>query len=216
MIRRMDDEPSTFFERLEEADRFFMGTGRVPQTVRQLAADFEREGIDYAIVGGMALNAHGYRRETIDVDVLVRPEGLEAFRTQLVGRGYLEKFQGAKKSFKNTQTGVTIEFLTTGEFPGDGKPKPVAFPDPAGCAETIDGVRIVDLPTLVNLKLASGMTAPHRRRDLADVQDLIRVLKLDEKFAESLNLYTRATFLVLRRELEEPDAMNERGDSDSS
>ena len=41
--------------------------------------------------------------------------------------GYVEKFAGARKSFKNTQTGVTIEFLTTGEYPGDGKPKPVAL-----------------------------------------------------------------------------------------
>src|SRR3990172_7681880 len=118
MIRRTDEDLSTFWERLEEADRFFMGTGRVPQTVRTLAADLDRERIDYALVGAMALNAHGYRRETVDVDVLVRPDGLAAFKDRLVGRGYTEKFQGARKSFRNTETGVTIEFLTTGEYPG--------------------------------------------------------------------------------------------------
>lgn len=191
--------------RLEEANRFFMGTGKVPQTVRALAADLDRECIDYALVGGMALNAHGYRRETVDVDVLVRPDGLDAFKDRLVGRGYTEKFQGARKSFRNTQTGVSIEFLTAGEYPGDGKPKPVAFPNPKSASEVIDGIKVVSLPTLVNLKLASGMTAPHRRRDLSDIQDLIRVLRLGADFADRVDPYVRATFITLLRELDTPD-----------
>lgn len=208
-IRRTDEDLSTFWERLEEADRFFMGTGKVPQTVRTLAADLDRERIDYALVGAMALNAHGYRRETVDVDVLVHPDGLAAFKDRLVGRGYVEKFQGARKSFRNTQTGVTIEFLTTGEFPGDGKPKPVAFPNPASVAAVIEGVKVVDLPTLINLKLASGMTAPHRRRDLADVQDLIRVLRLDAEFADRLDAFVVPTFRILLKELESSDLHQE-------
>jgi len=202
MIRRADDDASTFMERLEEADRFFMGTGSVQQTVRSLAADLDREGIHYAIVGGMALNAHGYRRETVDVDVLIRPEGLETLKNCLIGRGYVEKFAGARKSIKNTQTGVTIEFLTTGEFPGDGKPKPVAFPDPARVATMMDGVKVVDLPTLVTLKLASGMTAPHRRRDLADVQELLKSTSINRTFASQLHEYVRATYIMLCDELE--------------
>lgn len=208
-IRRTDEDLSTFWERLEEADRFFMGTGKVPQTVRTLAVDLDRERIDYALVGAMALNAHGYRRETVDVDVLVHPDGLAAFKDRLVGRGYVEKFQGARKSFRNTQTGVTIEFLTTGEFPGDGKPKPVAFPNPASVAAVIEGVKVVDLPTLINLKLASGMTAPHRRRDLADVQDLIRVLRLDAEFADRLDAFVVPTFRILLKELESSDLHQE-------
>jgi hypothetical protein len=78
----------------------------------------------------------------------------------------------------------------------------VAFPDPALVAQQIDGVDIVDLPTLVTLKLASGMTAPHRRRDLADVQDLIRVLGLNAEFAQRLDPYVRETFLTLLNELD--------------
>ena len=205
MIRRADEGGSTFWQRLEEADAFFMGTGKVPQTMRTLAADLDREHIDYAIVRGMALTAHGYRRETVDVDVLVRPEGLKAFRERLVGRGYVETFSGARKSFRNTQTGVVVEFLTTGEYPGDGKPKPVAFPDPASVATDFEGVKVVDLPTLVALKLASGMTAPGRLRDLADVQDLIRTRQLDEGFAHRLDSYVRDRFLTLFRDVRQPD-----------
>jgi len=33
---------------------------------------------------------------------------------------------------------VRIEFLVSGQYPGDGKPKPVAFPDPADVAVKID------------------------------------------------------------------------------
>jgi hypothetical protein len=185
-----------------------MGSGRVNQTVRQLASDLDRAKIDYALVGAMALNAHGYARETTDVDVLIRPDGLERFRSELVGLGYRPAFEAAKKSFRNSETGVAVEFLTTGEYPGDGKPKPVVFPDPSRVAVEIDGIKVIDLPTLINLKLASGMTAPHRRRDLADVQDLIRILGLNAEFANQLDAYVRPTFLQLLMEL---DAANSHG-----
>jgi hypothetical protein len=69
---------------------------------------------------------------------------------------------------KDTQTGIRIEVLTTGEFPGDGKPKAVAFPDPADVGVEGEDFRY----------LASGMSAPHRLRDLSDVQDLIVALDL--------------------------------------
>jgi hypothetical protein len=187
-----------FWERIEESDRFHMQIGKVHQTLHHLVADLQAAGIDYAVVGGMALIAHGYLRETVDVDVLVRPDGLASFRDRFVGLGYRPTFTGANKSFVNTQTGVKVEFLTTGEYPGDGKPKPFAFPDPATHFIEVKGARIVDLPMLINLKLASGMTNPGRLRDLADAQELIRVLNLPAEFAGQLNPYVREKFLELR------------------
>ena len=38
----------------------------------RLAAKFEKENIDYAVVGGMALNLHKIHRSTIDLDIVVR------------------------------------------------------------------------------------------------------------------------------------------------
>lgn len=188
---------STARERLEESERFHMGMGKVRETLTALVADLEREGIDYAVIGGMALNRHGYERETVDVDVLVRPDGLDAFHDRLVGRGYRPAFDGARKTFKYTRTGTKIEFITTGEYPGDGKPKPVVFPDPAGVYRVIDGARIIDLPRLVELKLASGMTNTGRLKDLGDVQELMRTLGLTESFADTLDPYVRETYLKL-------------------
>ncbi len=190
-----------------------MGVGKVHQTVRMLAKDLNEAGIDYAIIGAMALNAHGYRRETVDVDVVIRPEGLERFRSELVGRGYVALFPGARKSFRNTRTDTTVEFIATGEYPGDGKPKPVACPDPAQVSVDIDGLNVVNLPTLINLKLASGMTQPARRKDLADIQELIRTLQLGAEFADRLELYVRDTFLTLRKELDAPDPHIEKSQS---
>jgi hypothetical protein len=41
------------------------------------------------------------------------------------------------------------------------------------------------------------MTAPHRLRDLADVQELIKIKKLDAKYAERLDPYVREKYLEL-------------------
>jgi hypothetical protein len=106
------------------------------------------------------------------------------------------------KHLRDTSTGVRIEFLLSGQYPGDGKPKPVAFPRPDESGIEIDGIRYLQLPAVINLKLASGMTAAHRLRDLADVQELIRVLKLPADFADKLNPYVREKFLELWRAIE--------------
>ena len=45
--------------------------------------------------------------------------------------------------------------MIAGGYPGDGKPKPVVFPDPRTVTSETDGISYVNLPTLVDLKLAS-------------------------------------------------------------
>src|SRR5258708_36467939 len=109
----------------------------------------------------MAMFYHGYERFTSDVDILVRPDGLQKIHQQLEGLGYLAPFEGSKQ-LRDTDSGVRIEFLTTGDYPGDGKPKPVAFPDPVTASVEIDGIRFLKFSTLIELKLASGMTNPGR------------------------------------------------------
>lgn len=174
----------------------------VHQTLHEIARKLDELGVPYAVAGGMALVAHGYMRTTQDVHLLVTPAGLETIHRELDGRGYLPPFTGSK-DLRNTQTGVRIEFILTGQYPGDGKPKPVAFPDPATVALEIDGVQYVNLTTLIELKLASGMTNPGRLRDLADVQELVRVLKMPAEFAERLAPFVRERFVELWRGIHE-------------
>jgi hypothetical protein len=70
----------------------------------------------------------------------------------------------------------------------------VAFPHPADVAVKIDGILFVRLPTLIELKLASGMTNAGRVKDLADVQELIRVVKLPRDFVGQLHPYVRERY----------------------
>jgi hypothetical protein len=155
----------------------------------------------------MALGGHGFVRMTEDVDVLVDRDGLERFRAELVGRGYVPTHAGATRTYRDAQYGVRVEFVVTGEFPGDGRPKPVAFPDPRHVAVVVeDGVRMVALVPLLELKLASGISAPHRLRDLSDVQDLIRSRRLGPDLANALDPSVREKYLELWRSLRDaPD-----------
>ncbi len=190
------DSPS-LVETYEEGLRLFMGQGRLNYTLARLAKDLEQHGIGYMVIGAVALIAHGYRRFTEDIDLVMSPEGLEAFHRELIGLGYAPQFPGARKRIRSTVDGVSIEIISSGEFPGDGKPKPVAFPRPEKAFIEIDGIRIVTLEKLIELKLASGMTAPHRLRDLADVQELIKARHLDAEFADRIHPYVRAKYLEL-------------------
>lgn len=169
------------------------------RTLLRVVADLERNGIDYAVIGAVALNQHGYKRFTEDIDILMTKEGLKKFQEQLVGLGYRPAFQGATRRFKTTAENVSVEVVTTGEYPGDGLPKPVVFPEPNQCFQEIDGVRTITLEKLVELKLASGMTAPDRLKDLADVQEITKIKGLGPEFAESLDESVREKFRELQQ-----------------
>lgn len=200
----------------EEGLRFFNGVGLVNQTLKQLAADLDSRGIAYAVIGAVALNQHGYQRFTCDIDILLTKDGLARFQTELVGRDYRPVFPGATRKFCATQENVPIEIITTGKFPGDGKPKAVSFPDPSQARVEIDGVQTISLTMLVELKLASGSSDLGRLKDLADVQELIRALNLGAEFSDRLNESVRAVYLGLwnavensRQNFDAPDAERE-------
>jgi hypothetical protein len=181
--------PFSFMRRLKEIDMFFQGKGPVHQTMRRTARRLERAGISYAIVGGMAVNAHRYQRTTGDVDFLLTAEGFEEFQQRFVGKNY-DVIPGRKRRFTDRANGVTIDVLVTGLFPGTGKPGPIAYPDPAAVSEVIDKHHVVNLATLVQLKLAA-----RRHRDFGDVVELIRVHNLDESFQMKLHSSVHQDFI---------------------
>jgi hypothetical protein len=57
-----------------------------------------------------------------------------------------------------------------------------------------EGLPFFSLKTLIELKLASGMTAAHRMQDMADVMNLIRINKLATRYSQSLNPYVATKF----------------------
>ena len=187
----------SFADVYAEGLRYFMGEGKLNKRLAQLASDLKEHGIDYMVIGAVALLAHGYQRFTSDIDLVLTPDGLAAFHGELIGLGYVPAFPGAKKRLRSTSDGIMIEVMTTGEFPGDGKPKPVSIPEPSKASTDINGIRVVTFERLIELKLASGISAPHRLKDLADVQELIKIRQLPENFAERLNPYVREKFSEL-------------------
>ena len=145
--------------RVEQLNRFFLGTSDVHVAMARFVERLEVLGIPYAICGAMAVNVHGLRRATEGVNVLLTPSGLAQFKAHALGRGFVEKFPGSR-GVKDSETKVPIDFLLTGGVPGDGVMRGMTFPDPRECAIESAGKRYVNLETLVGMRLVSAMTAP--------------------------------------------------------
>jgi hypothetical protein len=177
---------------LNEGSMHFDKQNAVHKTLRRIAERLQELGVEYAIVGGMALFYHGFRRFTEDVDILVTREALQQIHENLEGRGYVKPFKNSK-NLRDTIHGVKIDFLITGQYPGEREPGPVSFPDPHGNTVEMDGMRFLSLERFIELKLASGR-AEHRLGDLNDVQRIIQALSLPDDFAESLDASVRDSF----------------------
>lgn len=197
----MAEHSATYEERLkadlgyalEEGGLYFNQCSEAHKALKRITDRLNDLRVNYAVSGGMALFLHGYRRFTEGIELLVNAESVKRIHGELEGRGYLPPFAGSK-SLRDTENGVKIEFLVTGGFPGDGKPKPVVFPDPKKVHVFIDGMRCLTLESLIELKLASGMSTM-RLHDMGDVVSLIRERKLDAEFAQRLNPYVQAKFI---------------------
>ena len=199
MTRSATRGNQSFTARLREIDMFFQREDPVHQTMQRTARHLENAGIPYAIVGGMALNAHHYQRTTADVDFLLTKEGFDEFQKQYVGEHY-ERVTGRSRRFVDRSSGITIDILVTGHFPGMGQPGPIAFPDPSEVSEIIDNHSVVNLPTLIVLKLAA-----RRYKDFGDVVELIRANNLDETFLDQLHAAVRQDFIECLEEKRRED-----------
>jgi hypothetical protein len=93
----------------DEGLAFFRGHGMLNAALQRVASDLDRNGIDYAVIGAIALNQHGYKRFTDDIDLLMTKEGLRKFQDELVGKDYVPAFSGATKVFKTAQDNVRVE-----------------------------------------------------------------------------------------------------------
>ena len=188
---------------MSEGSRHFEEKSAVFDALRKITNRLNGMGIPYAVVDGLALFQHGLRRFTEDVDILVAKDDLRRIHNELEGLGYLPPY-AKSKHLRDTELGVRIEFLTTGEYPGDGKEKPVSFPDPTAVSFSSGGVYYLNLPPLVELKLASGMTNVGRMKDLSDILELIKTLDLPANFADQLDPFVRAKYLQLWNQGKKP------------
>ncbi|HKO59939.1 MAG TPA: hypothetical protein VJV03_02165 [Pyrinomonadaceae bacterium] len=189
-------------ETLAEAELYFIGHGALNDTLAQLSEDLKRRGIEYVVIGAVALFAHGLRRFTNNIDIVLTAKGLEGFVTPVTGKAprtlcNYDPDVTSNRRVRSFPHGISIKIRIAGEYPGDGKPKPVRIPEPSEASTEINGIQVVTLEKLVELKLASGISAPHRLKDLADVQELIKVRKLQSDFGERLDPSVRDKFWEL-------------------
>jgi hypothetical protein len=194
MARRREEKNESFTERLKEISRFFAGCSQVHKAMRRLVTRFERFAIPYAIVGGMAVNAHGHQQTTDDVDVLLTPEGFTRFKALFLRTKY-DLMSGRWWQFVDRINGIKVDAVLAGETVAFTRVLPILYPDPSTVAEIIDHVCYVNLRTLIELKLAM-----RRYRDLGDVGALIGVHHLNESFMEQLHPAVHDDYLLCLEE----------------
>jgi hypothetical protein len=188
---------ANFEKALRTMDEFMAGEAPVQKAARKIARALDELGIPYAVAGGLAVAANGLDRQTVDVDLILTKEGLAAFKERWLGRGWVERFQGSK-GLRDSENGLRIDILTTDGRPGDGKSCPFNFPHPETIGQRFGGIwsgmRMLDLRTLIELKIASWMTAPHRPRDMDDVIRLIKIHGLPHTYSTGLHEYVHKEF----------------------
>jgi len=158
---------------------------------------FSAAEIPYSICGGLAVCLHGYQRNTVDLDLVIRPEDIDAVRAVLSDAGLV--WDELHAEFR-TPEGIAVQFLIAGQKAGQGND--VTIPDPAGAlnVEEREGLTVVRLSRLVEMKIACGMSNLRRtHKDFADVVELIAARNLDESFARYIHKSLRAAFRELVR-----------------
>jgi hypothetical protein len=167
------------------------------ETAARVHGLLTNQGVPHAVVGGVAVCLHGYRRNTVDLDLLVRPGDTAVVRSALEADGIA--WSEATHEFR-TASGVAVQFVLAGE--SEGPRQPAVFPDPADARHVIrvEGLPVLSLAALIQSKLACGLGNLRRtHKDFADVVELIAIHGLDKSFARFLHKSVRAEFRELVR-----------------
>jgi hypothetical protein len=152
-------------------------------------------GVAHAVLGGVAVCLHGYQRNTVDVDLLVRQDEAATARTELESHGWRWI---AENTELRSPGGIALQFVFGGEKAGSDSE--VRLPDPAdeSAVTQLEGLPVLTLSRLIEAKLACGQGNLRRtHKDFADVVELIAAHQLSRSFAKNLHKSLRDTFRQL-------------------
>jgi hypothetical protein len=145
------------------------------------------EAADAPVVGGLAVALHGWQRYTRDIDIY--SDDFKATHEKLLRAGM--PWNARKR--EHLIGGVPIHMVPNESL--GGPPKRIS---------TIKGVKVISLADLIRGKLTVGLVAIDRAKDLADVVELIRVLRLKKDFAAKLPTALRAPFKEIVEQVHGP------------
>ena len=154
------------------------GTTGLELTARAAVSVLADYDIAHWIVGGLAVQEHGYHRVTLDVDLVV-PDILEAVEFLTANlTGPFVRVAGCADRVRDQRNGVFVDLLPAGKVLRPGCQVP--FPEPT---EVSEQPQFVSLEQLISLKLDSWSNNPVRRlKDKSDVIELIQLRKLPRDF----------------------------------
>jgi hypothetical protein len=150
------------------------GTSGLERTLRSAVSVLADHGIPHWVVGGLAVQEHGYFRTTLDVDLVV-PDVLDAAELLTADlSGPFVRHRQHQDTVVDKRNGALINFLPAGQVIRRGCRVP--FPD---ALEVCEEPRFVSLEKLLSLKLDSWSNNPnYRHKDKTDVIELIKELRL--------------------------------------
>jgi hypothetical protein len=143
----------------------------VDPTIAALRTEAEALGVDFILIGGVAVIMHGYRRTTEDRDIFVSYKQANLLANHLMDRPDWERLEIRQYAFLYRPTGVVVDFLVSRDLIQMGRP--YYYPDFESVEVVhhlqVEGVPVIGLHDLLYFKLLAG-----RHKDLGDVMELLK------------------------------------------
>jgi hypothetical protein len=159
-------------------------------TLLEIHAALDAEGIAHALIGGLALAAHGAGRATVDLDFLADGDRCDDVDRIVRTLGYerLHRTADVANYVSSDPARGRVGFLFARRAIGR------AMLARAALLVVLDTtVHVADAADLIGLKVQSSSNDPRRRsQDLADVEKLLRTGEVDlERVREYFRLFDR-------------------------
>lgn len=151
-----------------------LGCGPLLATAEKAARVLAKANMAHLFIGGLAVQHHGYVRNTLDVDIVVAD--VDAACAVLAAHGFREhpgpggfRWSNVKVIMTDEANGVDVDLMPAGVKVGKGG---LPLPTPK---ESRPVPQYEDVAALVSLKLSSALAEPDlRSKDKSDVVELIK------------------------------------------
>ena len=162
---------------------------RLGRQIAEVAAALNAIGVQFALIGGLALASHKVVRATQDVNLLTDLEKADDIDAELARLGYrcLHRSADAGNYVRGDER---VDFLYAS--------RPIArrlLADAKVLKTSLGELRVVSAEGLIGFKLQALVNDPHRTRDLEDIRALLRANRATLDMAKA-----REYFCLFERE----------------